>query len=78
LHRYMNADFEKLANHLLVEANPAPGLFKDSELKQVLATGLHQKTDSASKSVFRSSHQLWMLMQLFGWMQRFNIEPTDG
>ncbi|MBR9921779.1 MAG: asparagine synthase (glutamine-hydrolyzing) [Bacteroidetes bacterium] len=74
LHQYQNAAFEKLAASLFQPKNPIYSLFDPSGLQAVVQNGLRQKSDTARQSVFRSSHQLWSLMQLFGWAQRFNVQ----
>ena len=75
LHTYRNKAYQQLAKRLLLDENPLPGLFEDRELKGILHRGLEQTQDTSSMSVYRASHQLWMVMQLFGWAERFNIQP---
>ncbi|MCB0704420.1 MAG: asparagine synthase (glutamine-hydrolyzing) [Saprospiraceae bacterium] len=73
LHQYQNASFEKLVQELLNPGNVLYDLFDPEYLKKIIRSGLIQKGDTSGQSVFRSSHQLWSLMQLFGWAQRFRI-----
>ena len=73
LHKYQNAAFKKLAHRLLFEENPFPDLLDKNYLKQIYEEGLQTQKNTAQKSVFQSSHQLWMVMQLFGWAKRFNV-----
>jgi asparagine synthase (glutamine-hydrolysing) len=73
LHKYMNEDFDKLAKDLLFENNPWPGFFEESRLEEIYSRGVKQKSDDAIASVFKASHQLWMIMQLLGWARRFKI-----
>ncbi len=73
LYQYQNQAFKNLAYRLFFEENPFPELFDKMYLKQIFEEGLAMKKDTAEKSVFQASHQLWMLMQLFGWGQRFAI-----
>ena len=73
LHEYQNDAFRKLAHRLFFEENPFPGLLNEAYLKEIFDTGLSTQKHSARKSVFQATHQLWMLMQLFGWGQRFHI-----
>lgn len=73
LYQYQNAVFKKLAQRLLFDENPWPDMFDDTYLKEIYTTGLHIKKDTAQKSVFQASHQLWMMMQLLGWAKRFGI-----
>jgi len=74
LYRYQNQAFKDLAKRLLFEQNPLPGLFKKAQLEAIYQRGLEQKTDTPTMSVFRASHQLWMMMQLMGWAERFQVK----
>lgn len=74
LFKYQNPTFKQLAQDLLFENNPFPGLFQEDFLRQVYNNGLNNKKNTASMSVFQSAHQLWMLMQLFGWGRYFEVK----
>lgn len=73
LHQYRNDAFRRLARQLLYEQNPFPQLFPSQVLREVFTRGTQQTQDDATSSVFRSTHQLWMFMQLFGWAKRFQV-----
>lgn len=73
LHRYRNEAFRALAQRLLFDENPLPGLLNEASLRTIFDRGLNQQTDTNTMSVFRASHQLWMVMQLLGWAKRFNV-----
>lgn len=74
LHQFQNANYEKLAHRLLFEENPFPELFSTDVLKSIYQDGVNTKHHTAQKSVFQTSHQLWMMMQLFGWAKHFNVK----
>lgn len=76
LHSYRNAAYRQLAQRLLFDENPWPGFFPTSALEAIFTRGLEQQKDTASMSIFRATHQLWMLMQLLGWAKRFNVQPA--
>ncbi|PHN08591.1 asparagine synthase (glutamine-hydrolyzing) [Flavilitoribacter nigricans] len=73
LHRYKNEAFTQLAQRLVYDENPFPEMFRPEFLDEVFQRGIHQDQSNARHSVFRSTHQLWMLMQLFGWAKRFRV-----
>ena len=73
LHDYQNEAFRNLAKRLIFQENPFPGLFDSSFLEKTYKLGVERAKSNAQKSVFQSSHQLWMLMQLFGWGSRFKV-----
>lgn len=73
LHKYQNEVFMKLAKRLLFEPNALSPLFKTQTLKSIYEHGLSTNKNTSSTSVFRASHQLWMIMQLFGWAERFGV-----
>lgn len=74
LFKYQNEVFQQLAERLLFEENPWPNLFKESFLQQIYHQGLYHKRNTAQLSVFQSAHRLWMIMQLLGWAERFNVK----
>ena len=74
LHRYRNTAFRALAHRLFFETNPLPELFEPKFLKQIFEEGFSTQKDTGHRSVFQASHRLWMLMQLLGWAERFEVE----
>ena len=74
LFRYQNEAFRRLAQRLLFDENPLPELFERAQLDRIYEQGIEMKQDTNTISVFRASHQLWMIMQLLGWAERFGVE----
>lgn len=74
LYQYQNEAFKKLAQRLLFDENPWPKLIPVDQLKEIYHRGIYTKKDDAHYTVFQTAHQLWMLMQLFGWGKRFNVQ----
>lgn len=74
LHRYFNRDFEALTDQLLLNNERIHNLFSSAFVKTVVTEGLTRSQDSGSQSVYKTSHRLWTLLMLAGWMERFNIE----
>lgn len=74
LYRYQNEAYKKLAQRLLFEENPWPDLIPKDQLKVIYNRGIYTQRDTAKRTVFQTAHQLWMLMQLFGWAKRFNVQ----
>ncbi|MEM8906563.1 MAG: asparagine synthase (glutamine-hydrolyzing) [Bacteroidota bacterium] len=74
LFKYQNQAFQQLAHKLLFEENPFPGLWDQTSLQKIYHQGLHTKKNTAQISVFQAAHRLWMMMQLLGWAQRFNVQ----
>ena len=73
LYRYQNERFQQLAKRLLFDENPWPGFFNQTHLKEIFEKGINTKKNTATTSVFQSAHQLWMMMQLFGWAKEFKV-----
>lgn len=73
LHKYQNEAFIKLAESFFNSNNPVVSLFDKTALQEILRNGLSNQADNARHSVYKSSHQLWTLMQLFGWAERFDV-----
>lgn len=78
LHKYQNKAYKALAQRLLLEENPLPNLFVKSQLEQILSRGLSTLKDNSKMSAFRASHQLWMIMQLLGWAERFDVTMNEN
>ncbi|NND34354.1 MAG: asparagine synthase (glutamine-hydrolyzing) [Saprospiraceae bacterium] len=73
LHSYQNQNYKRLAQNLLFDENPLPHLFPGSFLENVYNRGIKAKKDNSEISVYRASHQLWMMMQLFGWAKKYEV-----
>ncbi|MFK7809339.1 MAG: asparagine synthase (glutamine-hydrolyzing) [Saprospiraceae bacterium] len=74
LYKYKNNAFTKLARRLLFDENPWPTLFPKEQLEAIYQLGINNNSDNARTTAFQSAHQLWMLMQLFGWAKRFKVQ----
>ncbi len=74
LHKYQNKKFIALAERLLFDENPWPDLIPKKQLEEIYRRGISTNKNSAKQSVFQSAHQLWMMMQLFAWAIRFNVQ----
>lgn len=73
LYKYQNEAFKQLALDLLFTPSPLHEILDTGQLEAIFQRGIGQRQDSAEYSVFQSAHQLWMMMQLFGWMRRYQI-----
>ncbi len=73
LHRYQNEAYDKLVRGLLLDRHDLHALLSRPALERLLAARLGQQSDTALRTVFRSSHQVWLLAQLFGWTKRFKV-----
>ena len=73
LYKYQNETFKQLARRLLFEENPLPNLIAKDVLEKIYYKGISTKKDTATESTFQTSHQLWMMMMLFGWIKRFEV-----
>jgi asparagine synthase (glutamine-hydrolysing) len=73
LHRFQNQHYRDLAQDLLLNGNGITQVFNRQQLEQITQNGLSRQRDQADTSVYRASHQLWSLMQLAAWAQRFKV-----
>ena len=73
LHMYFNDEFKGLCKELIFENKTILELFDKEELHNVYRRGLSIK-DKGRYTAYRSSHQLWSLLLLGGWIKRFSIE----
>jgi asparagine synthase (glutamine-hydrolysing) len=75
LHMFQNATYESACRDLLL-SDRVPvvrELFDKPAVAAVVARGLTQKRDTAQRSVYRSSHQLWALLNLAAWADEFRV-----
>ena len=73
LHRFQNEQYRHMAQDLLLRNDGIMQLFAPNAMTNILNTGLNQQANRADRSVYRASHQLWGLMQLSAWQQRFEV-----
>jgi asparagine synthase (glutamine-hydrolysing) len=75
LHMYQNQAYRSAAEDLLL-SNRIPlmkEMFDATVLSGLVSRGLSQARDTAASSVYRSSHQLWALMNLAAWADQFRV-----
>jgi asparagine synthase (glutamine-hydrolysing) len=73
LHRYKNDAYRSLVRRLLLTPQPLHDLIARPALQRLLSLVLEQQTDNARLSVYRATHQVWAMAQLFGWAERFRV-----
>jgi asparagine synthase (glutamine-hydrolysing) len=74
LHLVKNETYEALAREALLGRSPLHRLLDRNAVQKLLDFALLQQHDTAEKSVYRASHQVWSLLQLFAWVERFGVE----
>ena len=74
LHRFQNNKYKAMAHELLSDRTDGiVQLFSQAAIEETIRTSLSQQSNRADRSVYRASHQLWGLMQLAAWEQRFKV-----
>ena len=70
LHKYEKASYRRLVDELISPESSIYHLFDSVELEKLK----HLKMENSNTtSRFRTSHQLWTVLLLFGWAKRFKI-----
>ncbi len=77
LHTYQNAAFEGLVEQLFNETSAFTHLIPKEVLTYIKIQGLQNKSNNSTTTVYKSSHQLWSLLQLAGWMKRFEVSVEE-
>lgn len=72
LHKYQNEAFDQLIADLVNDKSPIYHLFNEEVLMGIMNKS--KDRDDAYTTVYRTSHQRWTLLMLFGWVKRFEIE----
>lgn len=76
LHTFQNDEFNNLCQDYIANSRPdnlVSSLFSREKRRSIIARGVVQKTDAADYSVYRASHQLWLVLQIGLWAERFNV-----
>jgi asparagine synthase (glutamine-hydrolysing) len=73
LHRYQNDTYKALVRRILLDRHDLHSVLSREAIERIVALGLDQQSDNVIRSVFRATHQIWLLTQLFGWAQRFGV-----
>ena len=73
LHSFINDEFRRVASDLLSPEGPLTGLLSPAGVRRVSDRGLVTTADQADFSVYQATHQMWALVQLGGWIHRFNV-----
>lgn len=71
---YRNKAFRDLADGLFVEESPLAKILDLAMIHEIKEEALSTNSNNKKFSVYRSMSRLWSLMQLFGWVKRFNIQ----
>jgi asparagine synthase (glutamine-hydrolysing) len=73
LHRFVNDRYRQIVAELLGAAGPLREIVRDATVQRIVGRGLTRMTDAADMSVYQATHQLWALLQLAAWVQRFGV-----
>lgn len=73
MHSFQNEKYQAMAHDLLEKRNGIMQLLCPLRVRNIIHTGLEQKADRADRSTERANYQLWALMQLSAWQQRFEV-----
>lgn len=73
MHDFRNKAFIQLAYDLLHKSY-MQNIFSKEAITNILYAGTTDSADSASGSIYRKTHQLWSLMMLSGWIEKYKIE----
>jgi hypothetical protein len=74
LHMFQNATYESACRDLLLSDRvPVSANISTARDGAIVARGLAQKHDTAERSAYRSSHQLWSLLNLAAWADEFKV-----
>jgi asparagine synthase (glutamine-hydrolysing) len=73
LHRFVNDRYRRVVAELLGAEGPLREIVRDAAVQRIVGRGLTRMTDAADMSVYQATHQLWALLQLAAWVQRFGV-----
>lgn len=74
LHKFFNSEFIKFTNSVICKNHPLFNILQEAEVFRIIHSGLAQQTSTAQQSVYKSSHKVWLLLQLFAWVTHYNVD----
>ncbi len=74
LHRYFNRSFELFVRRILDTNHPLFEIIDRNSVMQIIEQGIKQQRSGFDQSVYKSAHRLWLLVQLFQWVNLFEVE----
>ncbi|MBP8724578.1 MAG: asparagine synthase (glutamine-hydrolyzing) [Saprospiraceae bacterium] len=78
LHKYLNEDFFSQAMHLLERDHPFYKIFDRRQVLEFVQHRRGQQHSTTGLSIYKSSHQLWLIVQLFAWSDLMHVELPAG
>lgn len=72
LHKFENEEYYHLVDTLINKDSSIYHLFDEEELIKIKNNRSHKNTKHST--AYRTSHQQWSILLLFGWVKRFGIE----
>ena len=76
LHTFFNDRFTQTARELLNGNGSIHGLLRTESVRKILHCGTTRMHDAVDVSVYQATHQLWSVMQLAAWLNRYNVSTT--
>ena len=73
LHSYQNRAFFEMADELLSKRDGPLSLLKADAVRRIKERAVAQREDGGARSAQRPNHQLWALMLLAAWGERFGV-----
>lgn len=74
IHTYMNEEYEKLCEQEIKEDHPLNSLLNFDYILSIKKIGLQNKSDNSKITVYKTGLQLWTILQLYAWINKYNIE----
>lgn len=73
MHSFQNEKYKAMAHELLDNRDSIMSLLCNRTVREIMRAGIEQKAERADRSIERTNYQLWALMQLSAWQQRFHV-----
>ncbi|MEZ4656454.1 MAG: asparagine synthase (glutamine-hydrolyzing) [Caldilineaceae bacterium] len=73
MHRFQNAAYKEMACELLTKQAGILQLFQPQAVQEIIRAGTEQQHERADRSMERANYQLWSMMQLAAWAERFEV-----
>ncbi len=74
IHTYMNEEYENLCNQVLVKNHALNRILNFDYIIELKKFGLQNKTDNSMITVYKSGLQLWSILQLYAWVEKYNVK----
>lgn len=74
LHHFLNKEFEYFILKLIRKNHPLFEIMDYPKTMEIIHSGLRQKSSNAIQSIYKITHKMWIIAQLFSWFDHYEMD----